>query len=155
MQNVETLAHLALIARHGAGWFRRVGPWAEPGTLLVTVSGAVDRPGVVEVQLGAPLPDVLEHGALRHPAPVLVGGFHGAWLAARGGEPAALSRASLRQFGASPGAGVLIALPARTSGHGRDRPDRRLPRRAGRAAVRPVPQRVAGDGGGAAPRRRG
>jgi NADH:ubiquinone oxidoreductase subunit F (NADH-binding) len=116
VQNVETLAHLALIGRNGPEWFRARGTASEPGTALVTISGAVNHPGVVEVELGTPLPEVLAHAGLRHPAPVLVGGFHGAWLATADVERATLSRASLGEFGASPGAGVLIALPAGSSG---------------------------------------
>ncbi|HVW18400.1 MAG TPA: hypothetical protein VHB30_09135, partial [Solirubrobacteraceae bacterium] len=46
VQNAETLAHLALIARHGADWYRRVGSDADPGSTLVTIGGAVARPGV-------------------------------------------------------------------------------------------------------------
>ena len=43
VNNAETLAHMALIARHGAQWFRQLGTPTQPGSALVTLSGA-DRP---------------------------------------------------------------------------------------------------------------
>ena len=55
MQNVETLAHLALIARRGADWYRQLGSDEEPGSTLVTLAGAVGSPGVYEIELGTPL----------------------------------------------------------------------------------------------------
>ncbi|HEY3727024.1 MAG TPA: hypothetical protein VGL51_07615, partial [Solirubrobacteraceae bacterium] len=53
MANPETLAHAALIARHGATWFRQLGTAEEPGSILVTLSGAVHRPGAYEIEYGS------------------------------------------------------------------------------------------------------
>jgi NADH:ubiquinone oxidoreductase subunit F (NADH-binding) len=55
IQNAETLAHVAMIARFGSAWFRKLGTEGSPGTTLMTVCGNVRRPGVYEVDLGAQL----------------------------------------------------------------------------------------------------
>ncbi len=44
INNAETLAHIALIARHGAEWFRQLGTSSQPGSTLVTLSGPVAHP---------------------------------------------------------------------------------------------------------------
>ncbi|WP_206187849.1 NADH-ubiquinone oxidoreductase-F iron-sulfur binding region domain-containing protein, partial [Streptomyces neyagawaensis] len=112
VNNVETFAHLALIARHGPDWFRRSGVPYEPGTTLVTVSGAVAAPGVQEVALGTPITEVLDRaGGPRQPVrAVLLGGFAGTWLPAEHLRTP-LARRDLAPLGAAPGAGVLVALP--------------------------------------------
>ena len=117
VQNVETLAHVARIARWGPAWFRSRGSADEPGTFLATVSGAVTVPGVFEVAHGVPVGAVVAGagGASEPLQAVLVGGYHGAWLPATALD-APLSRAGLAPFGASPGAGVLVALPASRCG---------------------------------------
>jgi len=108
VQNVETLAHLALIARYGAAWFRSTGTPDEPGSMLATLHQADGRTGVVETTLGTPIASLL-----RLPAQaVLVGGYHGAWLPAGQAELLPLANAALRPLGAAVGAGVLAALPA-------------------------------------------
>jgi NADH:ubiquinone oxidoreductase subunit F (NADH-binding) len=130
VQNVETLAHLALIARYGAAWFRAAGTEAEPGTMLATLHLADGRTSVAEVPLGASLAGLLGLDAmpagLAGPGPagpavpsafgpvqaVLVGGYHGAWLPAAEAASLPLANAALRPLGAAVGAGVLAALPA-------------------------------------------
>ncbi|MBI2709915.1 MAG: SLBB domain-containing protein [Actinobacteria bacterium] len=60
VNNVETMANVALIAAEGADWFRSAGTASSPGTIVVTVSGDVERSGVVEVAMGTPLREVIE-----------------------------------------------------------------------------------------------
>ena len=113
VHNVETLAHVALIARFGADWFRRLGTAADPGTRLVTVGGGVGTAGILEVASGSPLRAVLEAAgpAPGGARPVLVGGYFGTWLEPAQVEGAMLDDGSLRLLGASPGCGVVWALP--------------------------------------------
>jgi NADH:ubiquinone oxidoreductase subunit F (NADH-binding) len=112
VQNVETLAHVALIARFGAHWFRSAGTPEQPGTFLSTVGGAVRAPGVVELPYGSTIAEVLDRagGPVKPLSAVLVGGYHGAWVPAADLARAPMSREGLAPWGASPGAGVLIAL---------------------------------------------
>ena len=116
VHNVETLAHVALIARYGADWFREVGAPEAPGTCLVTISGGVECPGVVEVATGTPVSEIV--GLARPSAPaqaVLVGGYGGTWLS--GEEPGTpFAPVELRRLGASMGAGVLVVLPSGSCG---------------------------------------
>jgi NADH:ubiquinone oxidoreductase subunit F (NADH-binding) len=114
VQNVETLAHLALIARHGPRWFRAVGTPNEPGSMLCTIRRADGQPRIAEVPLGVPLRDLFaspnEQG-LPQDGAVLIGGYHGAWIPAAQAAKLTLDNASLGKAGASVGAGILITLP--------------------------------------------
>jgi NADH:ubiquinone oxidoreductase subunit F (NADH-binding) len=116
VQNVETLAHLALIARYGPGWFRAMGTPDEPGTMLCTLRQASGSVDVAEAALGTPLGSLLDLPAVKGDGEgggaVLVGGYHGAWLPAAQAAQLTLSNAQLRPAGAFTGAGVLAALPA-------------------------------------------
>jgi NADH:ubiquinone oxidoreductase subunit F (NADH-binding) len=112
--NVETLAHVGLIARHGGDWFRGLGTVEDPGSALVTVTGAVRHPGVYEIALGSSLRSLLS-GAGGESEPVrawLVGGYAGAWIDAEEASTARLADRELSALGTRLGAGILVALPA-------------------------------------------
>ena len=118
VQNVETLAHLALISRYGAAWFRSAGTPAEPGTMLVTVLGAVHEPGVTEVGTGTAVGQLLElaGGASAPPQALLLGGYFGTWVDAARASARPFSSAGLADLGAGPGAGLIAVLPAGACG---------------------------------------
>jgi NADH:ubiquinone oxidoreductase subunit F (NADH-binding) len=112
VDNVETLAHVAQIVRWGPQWFRRVGTVEEPGSMLATVSGDVERPGVFEVALGTLLRSLfgaagLEAGAVQA---VLVGGYYGTWISGDAASGALLSDASLNALGSSVGCGAVAVV---------------------------------------------
>lgn len=118
VQNPETLAHLALIARFGPGWFRTIGTHDEPGSALVTLSGAVRVPGVYEVAVGSPLNELVVQagGTTAELSAILVGGYFGSWLPAAEALAAPLSNAGLAPLRGSLGARAIVALPETSCG---------------------------------------
>jgi len=118
VQNVETLAHVALVARHGPHWFRAVGTAREPGSALFTISGAVGRPGVYEASFGTPMRALVERagGVRGAPGAFLVGGFFGSWIDPVAVQDLSMLDADLERAGAAVGAGALVVLPAAACG---------------------------------------
>jgi NADH:ubiquinone oxidoreductase subunit F (NADH-binding) len=101
LSNVETFARLALAVR---------GFTAQSS--LVTVSGAVSRPGVLEVDPETTVGQILRTAqADPHLGAIITGGWHGTWLSAPQAMGTAMNRRALGQIGAHYGAGALVALP--------------------------------------------
>lgn len=103
VSNVETFARLALAAR-----------WRPSASALMTVSGAVDRPGVLELPSSATLGEaLLAAGSVETPSGVVTGGWHGRWLPwCESVAQAWLTRDGLHAVGGRWGAGVVVTLPA-------------------------------------------
>ncbi|MFD6416308.1 NADH-ubiquinone oxidoreductase-F iron-sulfur binding region domain-containing protein [Streptomyces sp. NPDC060194] len=115
LSNTETFAQIAVAARIGALRYRATGLAEEPGTVLLTISGAVARPMVVEVPTGVPLRYVLQlAGAPPLPQGVLTGGYHGQWIDAVAAHDAVVSKASLAAVGGSLGAGAILPIGPET-----------------------------------------
>ncbi len=111
VHNVETLAQLGLLARWGAEWFAAIGDPEQPGSRLYTVWDG-PRARVVEAASGSTARELLAAigGRPEQVQALLVGGYHGSWLPVAALD-APLSDPALRRYGASAGAGVLLALP--------------------------------------------
>ena len=115
VQNVETLSDIALIARFGSEWYRSAGTPADPGTTLVTLSGAVTKPGVCEMPFGVRIGDLLRVAGAdcADLSGVLVGGYFGAWLPAAAAADVRLGVDDLKRAGGGLGAGIVVAMPSK------------------------------------------
>jgi NADH:ubiquinone oxidoreductase subunit F (NADH-binding) len=111
VQNVESLAHAALIARYGDAWYREAGRAETPGTALVTVTGGA-RPGVVEIDLGTTIGEVAQWAGVTagEGSPVLLGGYFGGLLAGAEAWRLPLDPSVLRSHGTALGAGVVAFM---------------------------------------------
>ena len=118
VNNVETLAHVAAIARRGAAWFREVGDADEPGTLLVSISADGVTRRVAEVPTGTTIGAVADRAGVGRDgvAAVLVGGYFGSWLPAAYAWQLPLTHRAMRSAGAALGAGVVAVLPSSSCG---------------------------------------
>jgi NADH:ubiquinone oxidoreductase subunit F (NADH-binding) len=113
VQNVESLAYAALIARFGPGWYCEAGRGETRGTALVTVGGAARRRGVREIELGTPLGELANLSGVNRATTraVLLGGYFGSWLDADAAWRLPLDPAAMRSHGLSFGCGLVWFLP--------------------------------------------
>jgi NADH:ubiquinone oxidoreductase subunit F (NADH-binding) len=114
VQNVETLAHVARIARFGDEWFRSLGQSKGSGTTLVTVGGAVPQTVLIEIPAGLALAEAVNAagGLTSDCDAVLLGGYFGGWVESTAAWALPLDAAPLHRLGYSLGCGVIAALPS-------------------------------------------
>ena len=59
VNNVETLAALPYILKHGGSWYTDFGTEQTPGTKLLSVSGDCEKPGIYEIEFGQTVKEFL------------------------------------------------------------------------------------------------
>lgn len=111
VSNVETLANLPFLHRHGAAAFRSEGTSMSPGTFLMTITGAGRPPGLYEIPHGLPFNELLAlHGVSTDQVRgALMGGYF-AGLLNRTVLDATLDHETLRRLGSGLGAGTICVI---------------------------------------------
>lgn len=111
VSNVETLANLPHIHRHGSQSYRAVGTPMSPGTFLATVTGGGKPSALYEIPHGAAFSDLLAlHGVtLDSVRGVLMGGYF-AGLVNTDILDATLDHETIRRLGSGLGCGAISIL---------------------------------------------
>jgi NADH:ubiquinone oxidoreductase subunit F (NADH-binding)/NADH:ubiquinone oxidoreductase subunit E/Pyruvate/2-oxoacid:ferredoxin oxidoreductase delta subunit len=114
INNVETLALLPWIIRHGAEAFARYGTRTSKGTKVFALAGKIRRGGLIEVPMGTTIREIVEDiggGAApgRRFKAVQIGGPSGGCVPARLADTP-VDYESLREVGAIMGSGGLVVL---------------------------------------------
>jgi NADH-quinone oxidoreductase subunit F len=114
INNVETLALVPWILRHGPDAFARYGTKSSKGTKVFALAGNVRRGGLIEIPMGTTLREIVEDigggvGPGRRFKAVQIGGPSGGCLPARLADTP-VDYESLRDVGAIMGSGGLIVL---------------------------------------------
>ncbi len=114
INNVESLINALHIVLRGPDWFNSIGPADSPGPKLYSLSGRVQRPGLVEAPMGITLRELIEEygggvsGSGEFQA-ALVGGAAGTFLGPDQLDTP-LDFRSLAQIGAALGSGAIIVF---------------------------------------------
>ena len=118
VQNVESLAYAALIARFGESWYRSAGRLMSKGTALITLSGAVRDQGVREIELGTTIGEIATEAGAQAAGTraVVLGGYFGTWASVREVWSLPLDPVVMRSEGLTFGCGIVGLLPADACG---------------------------------------
>jgi len=114
VNNVETLATVPAIMKHGGAWHAAIGKPNNTGMKIFSVSGQVNKPGNYEVPLGTPMKSLIENycGGLQHgstPKAIIPGGSSAMWLTAEHYD-IPLTFDDLAKAGSMLGSGAIIVM---------------------------------------------
>lgn len=114
INNVETLAMVPWILRHGADKFAAIGTAKSKGSKVFALAGKVERGGLIEIPMGTTLREIVEDigggvGAGRKFKAVQIGGPSGGCVPAHLADTP-VDYESLRDIGAIMGSGGLVVL---------------------------------------------
>ena len=118
VQNVESLAYAALIARFGEAWYRSAGRLELRGTALVTLSGGAPEQGVREIELGTTVGELAADAGARADEirAVVLGGYFGTWAPVDEAWMLPLDPAVMKRHDLTFGCGIVGLLPATVCG---------------------------------------
>ena len=117
INNVETLACVPWILRHGAGTFAALGTGTSKGTKVFALAGKINHGGLIEVPMGITIREIVEDigGGMKNGRPfkaVQIGGPSGGCIPARLADTA-VDYDALASTGAIMGSGGLVVLDDR------------------------------------------
>ncbi len=114
VNNVETLANMPFIISEGADAYLARGTRSSPGTKIFCISGDVECPGAVEVEMGIPLRSLIDDfaGGVKGggaPLAVLLGGAAGTFVSSSQLD-VPMDYDALKEAGATLGSGAVIVM---------------------------------------------
>lgn len=118
INNVETLANIAWIIRHGGAAFRKIGTEKSPGTKVFALTGKIKNGGLVEVPMGTSLREIIYDigGGIKHDKKfkaVQLGGPSGGCIPA-GYLDTPVDYENVNKLGAIMGSGGMVVMDEST-----------------------------------------
>ncbi len=114
LSNVETFANIHYILEEGGAVWAAMGTEKSPGTKLVSLDGAFNRPGLLEVKMGTPMRTVIDElgGGMRYPVKAYqVGGPLGGLVPASRIDDLTLDFESFAREGFLLGHAGIVSVP--------------------------------------------
>ncbi len=115
LSNVETFANVHYILEEGGAAWASMGTEKSPGTKLVSLDGAFNRPGLLEVKMGTPLRTVIDDlgGGTRYPVKAFqIGGPLGGLVPSSRVDDLTLDFESFAREGFLLGHAGIVSVPA-------------------------------------------
>ena len=114
INNVETLASIPFILKHGGETYSSIGIGRSTGTKLISLDGYFNNPGILEVEMGTPLSYVIDKmgGGFRVPIKALhIGGPLGGMVPVNKIQDLNISFESFSEHGFLLGHASIVCIP--------------------------------------------